>query len=49
MDQNEYKTPYIFSMDETDNLSRAFPNTTVQKYQFFGTQLSLCSNSHIYT
>ena len=30
-------------------LSRAFSNTTVQKHQFFGTQLSLESNSHIHT
>ena len=29
--------------------SRVFPNTTVQKHQFFGTQLSLSSNSHIHT
>ena len=29
-------------------LSRVFSNTTVQKHQFFGTQLSLCSNSHIH-
>ena len=29
-------------------LSRAF-NTTVQKHQFFGTQSSLWSNSHIHT
>ena len=28
-------------------LSRVFSNTTVQKHQFFGTQLSLQSNSHI--
>ena len=28
-------------------LSRDFSNTTVQKHQFFGTQLSLLSNSHI--
>ena len=28
---------------------RAFSNTTVQKHQFFGTQLSLESNSHIRT
>ena len=27
-------------------LSRVFSNTTVQKHQFFGTQLSLQSNSH---
>ena len=30
-------------------LSRVFSNTTVQKYQFFCTQLSLKSSSHIYT
>ena len=30
-------------------LSRVFYNTTVQKHQFFGAQLSLQSNSHIHT
>ena len=30
-------------------LSRVFPSTTVQKHQFFGTQLSLWSSSHIHT
>ena len=30
-------------------LSRDFSNTTVQKHQFFGAQLSLWSNSHIHT
>ena len=30
-------------------LSRVFSNTTVQKHQFFGTQLSSWSNSHICT
>ena len=30
-------------------LSRVFSNTTVQKHQFFGAQLSLSSNSHIHT
>ena len=30
-------------------LSRVFSNTTIQKHQFFLTQLSLLSNSHIYT
>ena len=30
-------------------LSRVFSNTTVQKHQFFGTQLCLSSNSHIHT
>ena len=30
-------------------LSRVFSNTTVQKHQFFSSQLSLWSNSHIHT
>ena len=30
-------------------LSRVFSNTTVQKHQFFGAQLSLKSNAHIHT
>ena len=30
-------------------LSRVFSNTTVQKHQFFGAQLSLQSNSHMHT
>ena len=30
-------------------LSSVFSNTTVQKHQFFGTQLSLWTNSHIHT
>ena len=30
-------------------LSKIFANTTIQKHQFFGTQLSLWSNSHIHT
>ena len=30
-------------------LSRVFPNTTVQKHQFFSPQPSLWSNSHIHT
>ena len=29
-------------------LSRVFSNTTVQKHQFFGTQPSLWSNSHVH-
>ena len=33
----------------TKGLSRVFYNTTVQKHQFFSTQLSLLSNSHIHT
>ena len=30
-------------------LSRVFSNTTIQKHQFFSTQLSLRSNSHVHT
>ena len=33
----------------SQELSRVFSNTTVLKHQFFGTQLSLLSNSHIHT
>ena len=34
---------------QSKGLSRVFSNTSVQKHQFFSTQLSLWSNSHIYT
>ena len=34
---------------QSKGLSRVFSNTTVQKHQFFGVQLSLWSNSHIHT
>ena len=34
---------------QSKGLSRVFSNTTVQKHQFFGVQLSLLSNSHIHT
>ena len=34
---------------QSKGLSRVFSNTTVQKHQFFGAQLSSQSNSHIYT
>ena len=34
---------------QSKGLSRVFSNTTVQKYQFFGAQLSSWSNSHIHT
>ena len=34
---------------QSKGLSRVFSNTTVQKHQFFGPQLSLQSNSHIHT
>ena len=33
---------------QSKGLSRVFSNTTVQKYQFFGTQSSLWSDSHIH-
>ena len=43
-----------FRMDWVDvlqskGLSRVFSNTTVQKHQFLGTQVSSQSNSHIHT
>ena len=34
---------------QSKGLARVFSNTTVQKHQFFGTQLSSQSNSHIHT
>ena len=34
---------------QSKGLSRVFSNTTVKKHQFFSTQLSLQSNSHIHT
>ena len=42
---NEYSGPISFRMDwislQSKGLSRVFSNTTVQKHQFFGAQLSL--------
>ena len=51
---NEYSGLISFRMYRLDlfavqGLSRVFSNTTVQKHQFFGAQLSLESNSHICT
>ena len=40
-------TGWIFL--QSNGLLRVFSNTTVQKHQFFGAQLSSQSNSHIYT
>ena len=40
-------TGWIFL--QSKRLSRVFSNTTVQKHQFFGTQLSSQSNSHVCT
>ena len=34
---------------QSKGLSRVFANTTVQKHQFFRSQISLWSNSHIHT
>ena len=34
---------------KSKGLSRVFSNSTVQKHQFFGTQISLYSNTHILT
>ena len=34
---------------QSKGLSRVFSNTTVEKHQFFGTQLSSQSNSHIHS
>ena len=44
---SEYSGLISFRMAK--GLSRVFSNTTVQKHQFFGTQLSLWSNFHIHT
>ena len=51
---NEHPGLIFFTMDWMDllavkGLSRVFSNTTVQKHQFLGAQLSLQSNSHIHT
>ena len=51
---SEYSGLISFRIDSLDplqskGLSRVFSNTIVQKHQFFGTQLSSQSNSHIRT
>ena len=48
---SEYLGLISFRMHWLDLLavSRVFSNTTVEKHQFFGSQLSLWSNSHIQT
>ena len=51
---NEHPGLISFRMDRLDllrskGLSRVFSNTTVQKHQYFGAQLSSQSNSHINT
>ena len=42
-----FRTDYLISL-QPKGLSRVCSNTTVQKHQFFSTQLSLESNSHIH-
>ena len=51
---NEYSGLISFRMNWLDlhavqGLLRVFFNTAIEKHQFFGTQLSLYSNSHIHT
>ena len=48
---NEHPVLISFMMDwlQSKGLSRVFSSTPVQKHQFFGTQLSSQSNSHIHT
>ena len=51
---NEHPGLISFRMDwlislQSKGLLRVFSNSTVQKHQFFGTQLSSQSNSHIHT
>ena len=51
---NEYSRLVSFIIDWFDllaiqGLSRLFSSTTVRKYQFFGVQPSLWSNSHVHT
>ena len=51
---NEYSGLLSFRIDWFDLLAvqgtlKSLLNTTVQKHQFFGTQLSLWSSSHIHT
>ena len=52
---NEYSGLISFRIDcfdlllQSKGLSRVFSSTTIQKHQFFGTQSSLWSNSHIHT
>ena len=50
---NKYSGLISFRIDwislQSKGLSRVFSNTTFQKHQFFSTQPSLYSNSHIHT
>ena len=44
-----FRIAFGFISLQSKGLSRLLSNTTVQKYHFFGVQLSLWSNSHIHT
>ena len=44
-----YKMDWLDLLGVQETLKIIFSNTTVQKHQFFGTQLSSQSNSHIHT
>ena len=46
---NEYSVLISFRIDWFDLLARIYSSTTVWKYQFFGTQPSLWSSSHMHT
>ena len=51
---NEYSGLISFRIDDlislqSTGLSRVFPSTPIQKHRLFGTQPSLCSDSHICT
>ena len=43
-----FRMDWLVSL-QSKGLSRVFSNTTVQKHQFFGAQLSSQSNSHVHT
>ena len=47
--QDWFPLGWIGLILQSKGLSRVFLNSTVQKHQVFGTQLSLWSNSHIRT
>ena len=44
-----FRMDWLDLLLQSKGLSRVFSNTTVQKHQFFGTQPSSQSNSHIHT
>ena len=47
--QNWFPSGWTGLILQSKGLSRVFPNTTVQKHQFFSIQLSLWSTSHVHT